>query len=43
MPALDEPPRSRHERQLATSARALEVLAEWLDTSHVDLRPAAWA
>jgi len=29
MPPLDNPPRSRQERQLATSARALEALAVW--------------
>jgi methylenetetrahydrofolate--tRNA-(uracil-5-)-methyltransferase len=29
MPPLDEPPRSRHERQLATSARALAALDQW--------------
>ncbi len=32
MPALDSPPRSRQERQLATSARALEALASWQRT-----------
>jgi methylenetetrahydrofolate--tRNA-(uracil-5-)-methyltransferase len=31
MPALNEPPRSRKERQLATSARALHALAAWCD------------
>jgi methylenetetrahydrofolate--tRNA-(uracil-5-)-methyltransferase len=31
MPPLDAPPRSRQERQLATSARALEDLASWID------------
>ncbi|MEO8482107.1 MAG: methylenetetrahydrofolate--tRNA-(uracil(54)-C(5))-methyltransferase (FADH(2)-oxidizing) TrmFO [Acidobacteriota bacterium] len=30
MPPLDEPPRSRQERQLATSARALSALAGWI-------------
>jgi methylenetetrahydrofolate--tRNA-(uracil-5-)-methyltransferase len=30
MPTLDTPPRSRHERQVATSQRALEHLAQWL-------------
>jgi len=29
MPPLDQPPRSKTERQLATSARALEALALW--------------
>lgn len=30
MPALDAPPRSKHERQMATSARALADLAAWM-------------
>ena len=30
MPPLDTPPRQRHERQLATSQRALDDLAQWL-------------
>jgi methylenetetrahydrofolate--tRNA-(uracil-5-)-methyltransferase len=30
MPPLDEPPRARQERQLATSARALAALDQWL-------------
>ncbi len=30
MPALDDPPRSRQERQLATSRRALDDLARWM-------------
>ncbi len=30
MPPLDAPPKSKQERQLATSARALRDLAEWL-------------
>jgi methylenetetrahydrofolate--tRNA-(uracil-5-)-methyltransferase len=34
MPPLDEPPRSRQERQLATSARALASLDQW----QLDLR-----
>ena len=29
MPPLDQPPRSKNERQLATSARALDDLARW--------------
>jgi folate-dependent tRNA-U54 methylase TrmFO/GidA len=29
MPPLDHPPRSKNERQLATSARALGDLAAW--------------
>ncbi len=33
MPPLDAPPRSRHERQLATSRRALDDLARWMDTA----------
>jgi methylenetetrahydrofolate--tRNA-(uracil-5-)-methyltransferase len=41
MPPLGTPPRSRHERQLATSARALEVLNTWLAESHAELSPAA--
>jgi hypothetical protein len=32
MPALDSPPRSRKERQLATSARALQKLDDWRAT-----------
>jgi methylenetetrahydrofolate--tRNA-(uracil-5-)-methyltransferase len=31
MPPLDTPPRHRQERQLATSQRALEDLARWMD------------
>jgi methylenetetrahydrofolate--tRNA-(uracil-5-)-methyltransferase len=31
MPPLDAPPRSKHERQLAMSARALEALGAWAD------------
>jgi methylenetetrahydrofolate--tRNA-(uracil-5-)-methyltransferase len=30
MPALDDPPRARQERQLATSRRALDDLARWM-------------
>jgi methylenetetrahydrofolate--tRNA-(uracil-5-)-methyltransferase len=30
MPPLDAPPRQRHDRQLATSRRALDDLAQWL-------------
>jgi methylenetetrahydrofolate--tRNA-(uracil-5-)-methyltransferase len=33
MPALDQPPRSKHDRQLATSARALADLAAWIETT----------
>jgi methylenetetrahydrofolate--tRNA-(uracil-5-)-methyltransferase len=32
MPPLETPPRSRQDRQLATSARALEALDEWQRT-----------
>jgi methylenetetrahydrofolate--tRNA-(uracil-5-)-methyltransferase len=32
MPPLDNPPRSKNERQLATSARALAALATWADS-----------
>jgi methylenetetrahydrofolate--tRNA-(uracil-5-)-methyltransferase len=31
MPALDQPPRSKHERQMATSARALADLGAWIE------------
>ncbi len=30
MPPLDAPPKSKHERQMATSDRALRALAEWM-------------
>jgi methylenetetrahydrofolate--tRNA-(uracil-5-)-methyltransferase len=33
MPPLDAPPRGKHDRQLATSARALADLANWLASS----------
>jgi methylenetetrahydrofolate--tRNA-(uracil-5-)-methyltransferase len=32
MPPLDNPPRSKSERQLATSARALDDLSTWAST-----------
>ena len=37
MPPLADPPRSRHERQLATSARALADLAAWMHDASADL------
>jgi methylenetetrahydrofolate--tRNA-(uracil-5-)-methyltransferase len=39
VPALEAPPKSKHDRQLALSARALEALGEWQNT----LRAAASA
>lgn len=37
MPPLDAPPRSRQERQLATSRRALDDLAAWMTAHGVGL------
>jgi methylenetetrahydrofolate--tRNA-(uracil-5-)-methyltransferase len=31
MPPLEKPPKAKHDRQLALSARALEALAAWAD------------
>jgi methylenetetrahydrofolate--tRNA-(uracil-5-)-methyltransferase len=39
MPPLDAPPRSRQERQLATSRRALEALEPWANASVSGLEP----
>ncbi len=41
MPPLASPPRSKHERQLATSARALDALAAWCASEDVDAVEAA--
>jgi methylenetetrahydrofolate--tRNA-(uracil-5-)-methyltransferase len=47
MPALDDPPRARQERQLATSRRALDDLARWMEEeaaaprAGADLAPAS--
>lgn len=41
MPALASPPRSKHERQLATSARALDALATWCAGHHDEAAEAA--
>jgi methylenetetrahydrofolate--tRNA-(uracil-5-)-methyltransferase len=41
MPPLEAPPRSRQERQLALSRRALEALGRWIDETRVTLQPGA--
>jgi methylenetetrahydrofolate--tRNA-(uracil-5-)-methyltransferase len=41
MPPLDAPPKSKTERQLAVSDRALRALADWI--AHCADRPVGWA
>jgi methylenetetrahydrofolate--tRNA-(uracil-5-)-methyltransferase len=41
MPPLDAPPRSRQERQLALSRRALAALGRWIEQTRVLPQPSA--